>query len=298
VYHFAILSFHARAHSPFSHDQDVTWRHCIEWCTPFITRLFTWSRPCSAIHVTQTNGVKTLFSSATYAFPLSLAVGKTGAAWVLRGGGPPRLEPRRPWLVAWPPPPMGAWLRCMVAEEVGGHQCTDHRHPSMATVCWLVCSCPSIYYKNCNSISELWAADEVNIRTNKSDISYLKPAGPSTFWSTQASQTLLVSDSLGTGCSTALRKYKAQEDSDYTAMNAVVHWHLGAETRAHPGGKVVSTVIILSSLWLLLLARLKQHGHHVTCINWNELLTSCLHCAGILWTRSEYELVDASTESA
>ena len=46
--------------------------------------------------------------------------------------------------------------------------------------------------------------------------------------------------------STALRKYmyKAHEDSDYTAMNAVVHWHLGAKTRAHPGGKVVSTVII------------------------------------------------------
>jgi len=33
---------------------------------------------------------------------------------------------------------------------------------------------------------------------NKSDIHIKKPAGPSTFWSTQASQTLFVSDTVGT----------------------------------------------------------------------------------------------------
>ena len=36
---------------------------------------------------------------------------------------------------------------------------------------------------------------------------------------------------------------KAHEDSDYTALNAFVDWCLHAET--HPGGEVVSTLIII-----------------------------------------------------
>jgi len=67
---------------------------------------------------------------------------------------------------------------------------------------------------------------------------------------------------------------KANEDSDYTAIIAGVHWHLCAKT--HAGGEVVSTV--LASFWLPLLTRLKQHGHYMTCI------VSLPH--GIIWKAS------------
>ena len=39
---------------------------------------------------------------------------------------------------------------------------------------------------------------------------------------------------------------KTHKDSDYTAMVAVVHWCLGAET--HPGSEVVISVIIFCRL--------------------------------------------------
>ena len=71
---------------------------------------------------------------------------------------------------------------------------------------------------------------------------------------------------------------KANEDSDYTAIIAGVHWHLCAKTDA--GGEVVSTV--LASFWLPLLTRLKQHGHHMTCI------VSLPH--GIIWKAFDWGL--------
>jgi len=60
---------------------------------------------------------------------------------------------------------------------------------------------------------------------------------------------------------------KVHEDSDYTAMIAVVHWCLRAET--HPGGEVVCAVII-SFLLAPSLTQLVQQAHHVMCVNWNE----------------------------
>jgi len=62
---------------------------------------------------------------------------------------------------------------------------------------------------------------------------------------------------------------KAHEGSEYIAMIAVVYRHLCAAT--HPGGKVVSTVIIFclpsGNQAIAQTVRLS----HDMCINWNEL---------------------------
>jgi len=48
-----------------------------------------------------------------------------------------------------------------------------------------------------------------------------------------------------------------------------------------------------SSFWLPSLAQLKVWSSRVMHVDWNELQTSHLHNTGSLWTRLEYELVDA-----
>ena len=78
----------------------------------------------------------------------------------------------------------------------------------------------------------------------------------------------------------------AHEGSDYTAMNAVMHWCMGAET--HPGGEVVIAVMIfLSSFWPLLLTRFEQHGRHVWCA---LIGTRCKLDAYVIWTAFEWGL--------
>ena len=77
----------------------------------------------------------------------------------------------------------------------------------------------------------------------------------------------------------------AHEGSDYTAMNAVMHWCLGAKT--HPAGKVVSAVIIFVFFWLLLLTRFEQHGPHM----WRALIgTRCKLDAYVIWAAFEWGL--------
>jgi len=83
---------------------------------------------------------------------------------------------------------------------------------------------------------------------------------------------------------TALRK--THEDSNYTAMIAIMHWHLGAET--HPGGEVVSTGknFCLPSGRHCSLARSTQ-------TLWSSRVQLASHALRLIM-RLEYELVDAS----
>ena len=86
---------------------------------------------------------------------------------------------------------------------------------------------------------------------------------------------------------------KADKDSDY----AIVHWRLSAKT--HPGGEVMSIVIIfrLLSGRHCIVWHLKQRDHHVSCglIGTSSDVASCLQLYGSHWTRLEYKLVDTKS---
>ena len=85
--------------------------------------------------------------------------------------------------------------------------------------------------------------------------------------------------------STALRK--AHEDSEYTAKNAVMHWHL-RRCQNHPGSKVVSAVIIFS-LPFGCHCLLDSNSMVLTCDVCLLLAAYIITCC--FWTKTEYELV-------